>query len=144
MVKQSSSFTLRLSRDLRLHMEAAAAKRGVSLASEIVAACWLWLEESATDMAVILDGIGSAPVASENLAAAPKPDMQALRDICAGNLPKGSIGFAVHDSLNHPPIMEVAICGKTWWEDGEHYECLMDAGIHAKHGLRGMVRRLDN
>jgi hypothetical protein len=39
---------------------------------------------------------------------------------------------------------EIPICGKKWWEDGEQYECLMDKGHkEQKHGLRGMVRRLD-
>jgi hypothetical protein len=39
---------------------------------------------------------------------------------------------------------ETPICGKTWWEDGTQYECLMDKGHRdQKHGLRGMVRRID-
>lgn len=70
-----------------------------------------------------------------------KPDMQALRDICAGKLPSdmpsGATGY------NEEPIIEVEFCGKTWWEDGEQYECLMDKGHPeakvGKHGLRGLV-----
>jgi hypothetical protein len=41
------------------------------------------------------------------------------------------------------PIVEIPICGKDWWEDGEHYECLMDKHHkNPKHGQAGMVRRL--
>jgi hypothetical protein len=67
--------------------------------------------------------------------------MQALRDICAGKLPQ--LTPSMQDSLR---VAEVPICGKTWWEDGEQYECLMDAGhreaLANKHGLRGMVRNI--
>ena len=63
--------------------------------------------------------------------------MDYLRAICAGNL------NAPFDS--NTPIVEIPICGKTWWEEGEHYECLMDKGHrNPKHGIGGMVRRLDD
>jgi len=111
---------------------------------------------------------------------APKPDMQALRDICAGKIRSGGFPLNPNNPDNgvgdlpqvticarqiteslvcrkcggdkfHGDMQcvicdpsEIPICGKTWWEDGEHYECLMDTGLHAKHGLRGMVRRLDD
>jgi len=39
---------------------------------------------------------------------------------------------------------EIPICGKTWWEDGTQYECLMDKGVHTKHGIRGMVRKVED
>lgn len=40
--------------------------------------------------------------------------------------------------------VEIPICGKTWWEDGERYECLMDAGHKSpKCGQRGMVSRME-
>lgn len=77
-----------------------------------------------------------------------KPNIQALRDICAGNLPAPPIVVGITTpNGNHydfPDAAEVPICGKTWWEDGEQYECLMDA-VHKnlKHGQGGMVRRLD-
>jgi hypothetical protein len=76
--------------------------------------------------------VGSTPASRTKL------DMQALRDICAG-------GVQVQEkSAGGAGAIEIPICGKTWWEDGEHYECLMDAGHREqKHGLRGMVRRLD-
>ena len=70
---------------------------------------------------------------------AAKPDLQALRDICAGNGLKSTLV----ESLEHGLLetFEIPICGKTWWEDGEHYECLMDSGHkESKHGMRGMVR----
>ena len=88
-----------------------------------------------------------------------KPDMQALRDICAGKIePRNKEEFLAGfghamatgtllkqelQPMGFYERSEVPICGKKWWEDGEHYECLMEAGLHAKHGLRGMVRRLD-
>jgi len=40
---------------------------------------------------------------------------------------------------------EIPICGKRWWEDGTQYECLMDKGHREqKHGLRGMVQRMED
>ena len=51
-----------------------------------------------------------------------------------------------HGLSRSADTMEIPICGKTWWEEGEQYECLMDSGhIEArvnKHGLRGMVRTI--
>jgi hypothetical protein len=54
----------------------------------------------------------------------------------------------VHRFDDHvPKVVDVPICAKTWWEDGEQYECLMDKGhreaLLGKHGLRGMVQRID-
>jgi hypothetical protein len=72
--------------------------------------------------------------------------MQALRDICAGNL--GITDRAAFDAGwdRGEAKEEVPICGKTWWEDGEQYECLMDKGHReakiGKHGLRGLVRTI--
>jgi hypothetical protein len=35
---------------------------------------------------------------------------------------------------------EIPICGHKWWEDGERYECLMDAGHkNPKHGQKGLI-----
>ena len=98
-----------------------------------------------------------------------KPDIQALRDICAGKIeaapsaanfaepperPPANFATAHTQVFFDSPIVEGNvstwtrhICGKTWWEECEHYECLMDAGhregLVGKHGLRGMVRKLD-
>lgn len=75
-----------------------------------------------------------------------KPDMEALLAICAGErlmppVQTGNLGVVPHSAF--PGREEVPICGKTWWEDGEHYECLMDKGHReSKHGMRGMVRVL--
>lgn len=87
-----------------------------------------------------------------------KPDMDALRSICAGNtnlLPVNEVELAkwhaerfgaaeeIDRMASMPYREEVPICGKDWWEDGEHWECLMDAGHkESKHGMRGMVRKL--
>lgn len=72
--------------------------------------------------------------------------MQALRYICAG-ADKRVAAAGVHglaDLLRDKPNFEIPICGKDWWEDGDHFECLMDAGHREqKHGMRGMVRKLD-
>ena len=66
--------------------------------------------------------------------------MQALRDICAGKTNGQLLAAVIHAT----PEVEIPICGKTWWEDGEQYECLMDKGHkEQKHGMRDMVRRLD-
>ena len=79
-----------------------------------------------------------------------KPDIQALRDICAGKATcKRCGGDKFYGNMqcvvcDHEPA-EVPICGKTWWEDDAQYECLMDVGHRERlHGLRGMVRRLDD
>jgi hypothetical protein len=43
-----------------------------------------------------------------------------------------------------PAEIEIPICGKKWWEDGEQYECLMDAGHKSlKCGQKEMVRRIE-
>lgn len=64
-----------------------------------------------------------------------KPTMQELRDICVGQATSPFVSI---------PIIEIPICGKDWWEEGDHFECMMDAGHREqKHGLRGMVRKLD-
>ena len=81
------------------------------------------------------DVVGSNPAAST------KPDKQALRDICAGNVPKG---LTIGDTLTIPSpvaasnatftITEIPLCLKTWWNndptlgDGEQYECHLDKG----------------
>lgn len=94
-----------------------------------------------------LDGEGSSAV--EQRSSSPrvggsippprsKPDMQTLRDICS---PKTTVEAV---RMAFPATAEIPICGKTWWEEGEQCEFLMDAGHkEQKHGMRGMVRRLD-
>lgn len=65
------------------------------------------------------------------------PTMQVLRDICSGSITHYPLGG--HTLIDE--LKEIPICGKTWWEDGEQYECLMDKGHkELKHGMRGMVR----
>lgn len=72
-----------------------------------------------------------------------KPDMQALRNICAGKSQVGKLGDIPRDAF--PSREEILICGFKWWEDGANFECLMDKGHKIpKHGQRGMVRRLDD
>jgi hypothetical protein len=81
----------------------------------------------------------------------PKPNMQTLRDICAGKLPtEQEISAEERRRASYPlalaeAIAEIPICGFKWWEDGEQYECLMDRGHKIpKHGQRGMVQRVES
>jgi hypothetical protein len=74
--------------------------------------------------------------------------MEALRDVGYGLSPTAH--WETGASLTQPyggiarGTIEIPICGKTWWEEGEQYECLMDKGHkESKHGIRGMVRRLE-
>ena len=82
-----------------------------------------------------------------------KPDMQALRDICAGKfatpLKHFEATLEIRDGISHP-LVEIPICGHKWWEQGEfggentQYECLMDKGHkNPLHGRAGMVRRIE-
>lgn len=85
----------------------------------------------------------------------PKAIISHLRDICDGKLQPHNLREIQADESGIPYSVqsEIPICGKTWWEDvcegGERvqFECLMDKGhreaLAGKHGLRGMVRRLD-
>jgi len=76
-------------------------------------------------------------------------NMQTLRDICAK---KESVLTPGMPMVTFSPG-EIPICGKTWWETADNggetvqYECLMDKGhresAFGKHGLRGMVRKID-
>lgn len=66
------------------------------------------------------------------------------------SIPGVSRGFASLDKdkveLPKPASLvpgEIPICGKTWWEEGENYECLMDKWHkNIKCGQRGMVRNI--
>lgn len=75
-----------------------------------------------------------------------KINMDALRDIAAGRLTRAQTMFSDSIAPYKPPyVADVPTCSKTWWEDGNQYECLMDKGHRdQKHGLRGMVRRLED
>jgi uncharacterized protein with PIN domain len=69
--------------------------------------------------------------------------MAALREICAGDL-TATLNDPWCGDVPPPTATEIPVCGKTWWEDGEHYECLMEKGHREqKHGLRGMSRTLE-
>lgn len=91
-------------------------------------------------------------VAGSNPAPTTKPDMDALRAICAGDIPatvgvEAISGHTTRDRIVanlHRVASEIPICGHTWWENGEQWGCLMDSGHkESKHGMRGMVRKLD-
>jgi hypothetical protein len=135
--------TIRIPDVLQARIDAASAEVGRS--KWILEACRLRLDRDSSVVeqrgAIVTKATGSIPVPDS------KPDMQALRAICAGKLPgdmpSGATGYKL--SLNDEAIIEVEFCGKTWWEDGEQYECLMDKGHKAlKCGQRGMVRRIES
>lgn len=137
MVADKKSYTLRMPVALLSRIDAHARKNGMTQAQVVIQACRQYLDPDVPYMAP------STP--------AGKPDMAALRAICSGEMPATMGVEAISDRDTRERIVanlhrvaaEIPICGKTWWEDGEHYECLMDAGHkEAKHGFRGMVRRI--
>lgn len=126
--------SLRIPEILQARIDSAAGSDGRS--KWIIEACRMRLDGSvgvvATPSVSKTESAGSSP------AAPAKPDRQALQDICDGKLPITSA--APYDVEK----AEIPICGKTWWEDGTQYECFMDKGHkEQKHGLRGMVSRLE-
>lgn len=67
---------------------------------------------------------------------APKPVIERLRQ---------TIALIESSPVEAVSPIEIPICGKRWWEDGTQYECLMDKGHRdQKHGLRGMVQRIED
>lgn len=125
----SVSYTMRYPDDLKRQLEFAAKSGGVSLPSLIVRACWQYLERSSF---VVEQLPRDYPTVDSNLV----PDITTLRAICAGR----QLGPPTESEV----YSEIPICSKRWWEDGVHYECLMDSGHRElKHGMRGMVRALD-
>lgn len=130
--------TIRIPDVLQARIDSEAGESGRS--KWILEACRMRLDavgdNSAVEVKTVNAGMASLPStphAGANPDHSSKLTMQALRDICAGKLSKSDVDPMIPD--------EVPICGKTWWEDGEEYECLMDAGHREqKHGLRGMVR----
>lgn len=164
----------RLPETLIKRIDSAAASGGVSRAQFIAEACRMRLDGDVADRAPVRGSQSTAAVLSPELAVAGsspavstkpgmassrdglecvqcgeldgkhKTDCPALREICAGKIGSKTMAFSdipiiVAGEGNIRPI-----CGKTWWEDGEHYECMMDKGHREqKHGLRGMVRVLE-
>jgi hypothetical protein len=108
-----------------------------------VAVCGLVVKEPerVDDRARSVQELGSAPGTNPHSMAA-KPmavSMNDLRSICAGNIPQRERDTGPVDEH------ETAICAIDWWEDGEHYQCLMDKGHKStKHGQHGAVRKLDD
>jgi RecJ-like exonuclease len=160
---ETDVLSIRMSSILKARIRAEADKQGVKLAEFVAEACRTRLDAAGSgtiarhdkEPSKDLNGVGQ-------VSGSGKPDIQALRDICAGkidNLLCNVCGkhVATHrdgkcypDTFPNEPAkyaVEIPICGKTWWEEGEHWECLMDTGhregLVGKHGLRGMVRRLD-
>jgi hypothetical protein len=93
---------------------------------------------------LLADSLGHPKSSMATDAVALKPDMQALRDICAGKTNRLTYEETVAAVGLPENAEEIPICGRIWWEEGDHWECLMDAGHKSpKHGQNGMVRRID-
>jgi hypothetical protein len=91
----SVSYTLRMPDDLRRLIAQAAKSGGVSDAQLVVDACWKYLDKTGSGVesqtyqnAGVGNGLGQPANNRESsaLTSPTKPDMQALRDICAGNI----------------------------------------------------------
>lgn len=121
----------------------------------ILDACRMRLDDSTKsgDSSVVEQRSSSPLVAGSSPAPRSKPNMEALRAICArkgvgdertlGNNGDDNCSGLGGDMPSILPMAEVPICGKTWWEDGENYECLMDKSHKTpKCGQRGMARNI--
>lgn len=89
----------------------------------------------------------------------PNPSLEERKSIALAAMAQAEKTFgekifagAIDLAMSSPPEIdfrpdrtEIPICSFKWWEDGEQYECLMDAGhsIPLKHGRNGMVRRIN-
>ena len=120
MAIESVSYTLRVPVDLRRLIEQSAKSGGVSTASLVVAALWLYLDRKPEPVALV-----SAPV-GEVLPPPVKPDLAALRAICAGNIAPVAVHVEAVSQL--PPCPHVE-----WLEqEGESYACRLSAGHKGK------------
>ena len=120
MAIESVSYTLRVPVDLRRLIEQSAKSGGVSTASLVVAALWLYLDRKP-------EPVASTPVAlvGEVLPTI-KPDLAALRAICAGNI--APVAMHVEAVSQLPPCPHVE-----WLEqEGESYACRLSAGHRGK------------
>lgn len=134
------SYTLRIPKILLSRLDAYADNHDMTRAQLVIEACRAYLDDDSGSLEMYgkpltVNDVNSADFGVVvNRSPGAVPDIQALRDICAGKV-------AVTD---HEPQAEIPMCMKTWWEDGEQYECLMDKGHkELKHGQRGMVRKID-
>jgi hypothetical protein len=115
-------YAVRIPVDLKRLMEQAAKSGGVSTASLVVAACWSYLDRKPAPVAVpepVSEPVGEVlpPV---------KPDLAALRAICAGNIAPVAVHVEAVSQL--PPCPHVE-----WLEqEGESYACRLSAGHRGK------------
>lgn len=93
------------------------------MAQLMVDACWKYMERGGVMAGrdVLVEGSTPSPVS--------KPDMAALRAICAG-----VVEVPVHSATEFMPRMAVIeLCPhKEWAEDGEQYRCRLQAGHKGK------------
>lgn len=119
----SVSYTLRMPDDLKRLVEMEAKNRGVTIASFVVNACWKDLDRSVAGA----PPPAAAPVA--DLIPPTKPDIAALRAICAGK-PRLQPPPAPPERASDEPV---ALCEhKEWAEDGEQYRCRLVSGHKGK------------
>lgn len=111
----SVSYTLRMPDDLKRLCDSAAKSGGVSTAQLIVDACWKYLEREGDSTPP--NGIRDKPIAT---LADTKPDMDALRAICAGQ--PISVEMPVLSQCRHKELCE----------DGEWYGCRLSIGHKGK------------
>ena len=108
-------------------MQCDADKRGRSLAQTMIAACWAYLERGDTAGVAQLaehrphkpEEVGSSPAPST------KPDIAALRSICAADVSKDSGALFLRDLTGD-------LCSHDEWVDGEQYRCALVAGHKGK------------
>lgn len=125
MAIESVSYTLRVPVDLRRLIEQAAKSGGVSTASLVVAALWLYLDRKPEPVAVVSAPVVVSALVGEVLPPV-KPDLAALRAICAGNIAPVAVHVEAVSQL--PPCPHVE-----WLEqEGESYACRLSAGHRGK------------
>ena len=118
MAIESVSYTLRVPVDLRRLIEQAAKSGGVSTASLVVAALWSYLDRKPEPVAV--------PEPVGEILPPVKPDLAALRAICAGNI--------APVAMQVDAVAPVEPCPHIEWleQEGESYACRLSAGHRGK------------
>ena len=96
----SVSYTLRMPDDLRRLIAQAAKSGGVSDAQLVIDACWRYLDGCSASSLSPSPTAQLAGIAPSGYPGPLKPDMAALRDICAGTVP-------VHRHGNYDPLVEM-------------------------------------
>jgi hypothetical protein len=121
----SVSYTLRMPDDLKRLLNLEAINRDESVANLVIAACWASLEQPNSNGGAHLNqqGVGLATAST-------KPDIAALRSICAGQVGREA---EVAEIVSVDSAPQLQLCPhKEWAEDGEQYRCALAAGHKGK------------